>query len=44
MEYPTNPSIGIVAIAACIAISTILAVAHPVWFAVAAITIVLHGA
>lgn len=43
LEYSNYP-LGIAVVAACIVVSSMLAVAHPVWFAVAAIIVVTRGA
>lgn len=44
MGYSNYPLIGIVSIAGCITTFAILAVAHPVWFAVATVLVVARGA
>lgn len=43
MEYSNYP-LGIIAVAICIAICAILAVANPIWFVTATAILVAHGA
>lgn len=44
LEYSNYPLIGIVSIAGCIAICTILAVSNPIWFVTAMAILATRGA